>query len=84
MNNVGRLVAQASIFVGSVLAAGLGSAQFELPEIPAVDVLRGHGNWVYSAQFSRDGDRLITASRDNTARVWAYPSGETIAVMEGA
>ena len=29
-----------------------------------------HGNWVNSANFSADGERLVTASDDKTARVW--------------
>ncbi len=33
-----------------------------------------HDNAVYAAAFSRDGQRLVTASGDNTARVWtAFP-----------
>src|SRR5207253_10529898 len=33
-------------------------------------VLRGHGETVLSAAFSADGTRVVTASRDKTARVW--------------
>jgi WD40 repeat protein len=29
-----------------------------------------HGGWVMSAAFSPDGTRIITASFDNTTRVW--------------
>jgi WD40 repeat protein len=29
-----------------------------------------HGNLVYSAQFSPYGKRIVTASKDDTARVW--------------
>jgi WD40 repeat protein len=33
-------------------------------------VLRGHEDRVVSAGFSPDGTRIVTASSDNTARVW--------------
>ena len=33
-------------------------------------VLRGHEGRVSSAAFSPDGTRIVTASGDNTARVW--------------
>jgi WD40 repeat protein len=32
--------------------------------------LRGHQGLVISAAFSPDGRRVVTASTDNTARVW--------------
>jgi hypothetical protein len=32
--------------------------------------LRGHGDAVYSAAFSPDGMRTVTASEDNTAKLW--------------
>ena len=33
-------------------------------------VLRGHRGNVNSAAFSPDGARIVTASSDNTARIW--------------
>ena len=35
-----------------------------------IAVLRGHDNYVSSAAFSPDGSRIVTASFDNTARIW--------------
>ena len=32
--------------------------------------LEGHSDWVNSAAFSPDGRSIVTASGDNTARVW--------------
>jgi hypothetical protein len=32
--------------------------------------LQGHEGTVMSAQFSPDGQRMVTASQDETARVW--------------
>jgi hypothetical protein len=33
--------------------------------------------------FSRDGERVLTASSDNTARIWDAESGKGIAVLKG-
>jgi WD40 repeat protein len=33
-------------------------------------VLRGHTREVWSAAFSLDGKRVVTAPADNTARLW--------------
>jgi WD40 repeat protein len=35
-----------------------------------VAILEGHEGAVFSAAFSTDGTRVVTASNDNTARVW--------------
>jgi WD40 repeat protein len=40
-----------------------------------VQVLTGHTGSVNSASFSPDGTRIVTASNDNTARVWAQHGG---------
>src|SRR5205823_12882959 len=34
-------------------------------------VLNGHLDWVLNAAFSPDGGRILTASRDHTARLWS-------------
>jgi WD40 repeat protein len=38
----------------------------------------GHEHFVYSAQFSPDGQRLVTASEDGTARLWDASNGKPI------
>lgn len=38
-----------------------------------VAMLRGHDGAITHAEFSADGRRLVTASRDGTARVWRVP-----------
>ena len=43
--------------------------------------LRGHTSWVNSAEFSPNGDRLVTASGDGTARVWSTQSGNLLFTM---
>jgi WD40 repeat protein len=46
-------------------------------------VLRGHSDEVYSAAFAPDGRRIVTASRDKTARVWDAATGACLMVLEG-
>lgn len=45
--------------------------------------LRGHTERVGYVAFSPDSRRLVTASSDHTARVWAIPSGAELAVLGG-
>ena len=37
-----------------------------------------HDGWVYSAQFSADGQRVVTASADKTAQVWDAARGKAL------
>ena len=46
-------------------------------------VLRCHDNGVLRAAFSPDGTRVVTASEDNTARLWDAAAGKEIAVLRG-
>jgi WD40 repeat protein len=43
--------------------------------------LEGHTGQVNSASFSRDSRLIVTASADNTARVWNAQTGESIATL---
>ncbi len=45
--------------------------------------MKGHTDPVESAAFSLDGKRVVTASKDNTARIWNAESGKEIAVLKG-
>jgi WD40 repeat protein len=38
---------------------------------------------VCSATFSPDGTRIVTASADNTARIWSAAIAQEIAVLRG-
>src|SRR5215831_2935660 len=40
------------------------------PAPRGIAVLRGHASTVTSAAFSPDGSRIVTASDDQTARIW--------------
>jgi WD40 repeat protein/serine/threonine protein kinase/TPR repeat protein len=46
--------------------------------------IAGHSDAVISAALSPDGQRAITASRDNTARIWDASSGRQIALLSHA
>jgi len=46
-------------------------------------VLEGHEGPVFWAEFSRDGKKIITASRDKTARIWDAASGKQLHVLKG-
>lgn len=48
-----------------------------------IAALRGHGAWITSAAFSPDARRVVTGSRDNTARIWDALYGYGIAVLRG-
>ena len=46
-------------------------------------VLKGHSEEVRFAIFSNDGERILTGSKDSTARVWEAKSGKTMMVLRG-
>ena len=46
-------------------------------------VLSGHGDRVYSAAYSPDGTRIVTASYDKTARIWNAHTGAQLAILSG-
>jgi WD40 repeat protein len=56
-----------------------GAAQFTRLRL----LLHGHSAAVKSAAFSGDGKRVVTASKDNTARIWDAESGDKITVLKG-
>ena len=54
-----------------------------LPIEATRSVLSGHGGDVWSASFSPDGGRIVTASEDGTARVWNAGNGRLVAELKG-
>ncbi len=50
---------------------------------PLETILRGHSATVYSARFSKDGLRAVTASADKTARIWDVVTGKILAILSG-
>jgi hypothetical protein len=45
--------------------------------------LSGHGDYVFSAAYSPDGARIVTASGDRTARIWDARTGAQLTVLSG-
>ena len=45
-------------------------------------VLEGHEQPVFWASFSSDGKKIITASRDRTARIWNAETGNSLHVLK--
>ena len=56
--------------------------QLKRPRSRAIAVLRGHTGGVSRALFSPDGSRIVTASRDRTARLWDA-EGRAVAALRG-
>jgi WD40 repeat protein len=52
-------------------------------EGPLEHLVVHHGGPVYIAAFSPDGNRIVTASADHTARVWEVGSGRLLATLSG-
>jgi WD40 repeat protein len=46
-----------------------------------VRTLAGHSDWVRGVALSADGKRAVSASRDNTLKVWDVESGACIATF---
>ena len=49
----------------------------------APTLLQGHTGSCPSAAFSPDGQRVVTASDDQTARVWDARTGQAVATLQG-
>ncbi len=48
-----------------------------------IALLSGHTERVFSAAYSPDGARIVTASADKTARIWDARTGAELMVLEG-
>lgn len=46
-----------------------------------IQSFRGHTEAVLDAEFVSGGTRLVTASRDNTAKIWSIQTGDSLATL---
>jgi len=87
----GRLGSVAHAAAARITAAARADADFHpAPRWPGLTPpgaerlrLGGHEDLVDSAAFSPDGARIVTASRDRTARIWDATMGTEIKVLRG-
>ncbi len=85
------LVAPRSEWGGARLEGAVGPRSIGVPDSIRglyVDSLTGtlaprHAGFLYSAVFSPDGARLVTASADHSARVWDAATGRALLTLEG-
>jgi WD40 repeat protein len=40
--------------------------------------MKGHAGYIQDAEFSQDGEHILTVSDDGTARIWSSPQGELV------
>jgi hypothetical protein len=65
-----------ALLAGAELAAAVSQSHWHV-------VSSGHEDNVWSAAFSPDGSRIVTASDDKTARIWDVATGQEIAALRG-
>ncbi len=61
-------------------------AKLVFGETTGVDLhktLSGHNSRIYSASFSPDGNHVVTASGDNSAKIWDVKTGGLVATLRG-
>jgi serine/threonine protein kinase/WD40 repeat protein len=76
------------ILAGAATAAALGGAgfffytKFHTPA-HSLSVLQGHSGAVTGVSWSPDGSKLVSGSRDKTAKIWQVANGQAVATYSG-
>ena len=71
----------ARVVIGSL--GGTTARIFSAVDGALLTTLQGHTDFVWCAEFSPDGARVVTASLDHTARVWDAATGATLMTLRG-
>jgi WD40 repeat protein len=71
----------ASVYPTAEAESALRQSLFEA--LPPRLTLPGHAGGTYFAQFTRDGQRVITGGADKVARVWEADSGKMVLELRG-
>ena len=64
--------------IGKTLSWALEDHRIEIIELPSgkiLNTLKGHTGFVTAIKFSKTGDRIFTASHDNSIKVWDVDGG---------
>lgn len=78
--SIGLMLVLASLGVAKADSRPLyGTVDFPV----GVEVLKGHTDTITSVEFSPDGRYILSASRDNTARLWDSQTGQAIRTFTG-
>ena len=72
---------EASLILGSGTAREVRTESDKKPVL--LHALNGHGNRIYWADFSPNGRFVVTASGDNSARVWNVKTGRQVLNLGG-
>ena len=69
---------------GELIAAAWGNSVLLLQadDGTPIRIINRHDDFIFSVDFSHDGTRIVSASRDKAAKVWDVESGECVLVLE--
>ena len=66
-----------------MLLSALHGSIIESWDLAAVDRLQSHTNWVYAVAVTPDGKQVVSASVDDTLKVWDIKTGKLQQTLNG-
>jgi WD40 repeat protein len=67
----------------SAQATEVSTSEKSVPSSAAMMQFTGHTGFVWQASFSPDGKKIVTASADDTVRIWDVASGKSLVTITG-